>query len=71
MRATSLDVDARAVPVADVRDRDDARVVVDLALEALERDRPVRVGLDVDDARAAQLLRVPDLADRRELPVGQ
>ncbi len=33
-----LHVDARAVPVADVRDRDDRRVVVDLALEALERE---------------------------------
>ena len=46
-------VDHRAVPVADVRDRDDQRVVVDRAREALDRNRSVGPGGDVDDARTA------------------
>ena len=37
----------------------------------LDRERPVRRFRDVDDSRAARLLRMPDLTDRRELPVGQ
>ena len=51
----------RAVAVADGRDRDDRGALVDRALDVLRRD-------DVH-LRTAQLLRVPDLADRRELVV--
>src|ERR687888_152904 len=65
------DVEPRAVAVADMGDRDEQRVVVDRALEVLERDRAVAGLRDVDDARAPRLLRVPDLADGRELPVGE
>ena len=64
-----LDVVAAAVAEADVRDRDERRLLVDRLLEALERDRPVRLGGHVLDPHAAPLLRVPDLADRRELEV--
>ena len=52
-----------------MRDRDDERVVVDRTLEVLEWDRAVVCCEDVRDACTARLLRVPDLADRRELPV--
>src|SRR4249919_2842818 len=64
-----LDVLAAAVAEAHVRDRDERRLLVDRLLEALERDRPVRLGGNVLDAHAAPLLRVPDLADRGELEV--
>ena len=64
-------VDHRPVAVADVSDRDEQRVVVDRALEVLERDRAVVRSRNVLDTRTARLLRVPDLADGRELPVGE
>ena len=63
-----LDVEPRPVAVADGGDRDDSRLFVDRLLEALDRD-PRAVRVHVHDLRAAQLLRVPDLADRRELEV--
>ena len=61
------DVVAVARAVGDGRAADERRPLVDRLREALERDRAVRLGLDVDDLRAAQLLRVRDLADGREL----
>ena len=61
------DVVAVAGAVGDGRAADERRPLVDRLGEALRRDRPVRLGPDVDDLGAAQLLRVRDLADRREL----
>ena len=56
-----LDREPRAVPVADRRHGNDRGALVDRLVHLLGRD-------DVH-LRAAQLLRVPDLADRRELVV--
>ena len=64
-------VDHRAVSVTHVRDRDEERVLVDRGIEVLERKRSICRFLDVRHARAACFLRMPDLADRRKLPVGQ
>ena len=64
-------VDHRPVAVTDVRDRDEQRVVIDRALEMLDRNRSVGRCLDVDDTRAARFLGVPDLPDRRKFPVGE
>ena len=64
-------VDDRAVSITDVGYRDEQRVVVDSAFEVLVGDRPVVCGGNVNHAGAARFLRVPDLADRRELPVCQ
>jgi len=63
-----LDRQPRPVAVANRRDRDDRGLLVDRLVKALERDLHA-VRRDVDDSRTAQLLRVPDLADRRELEV--
>ena len=52
-----------------MRDGDQRRALVDRGLEALERDRPVRLGGHVDYADAAALLGVRDLTDRRKLEV--
>ena len=49
------------------RAADERGPLVDLGGEALERDAPVVLGADVDDLGAAELLRVRDLPDRREL----
>ena len=59
-------VEPRAVAIADVRHRHERRPLVDDPLELLEVERRAHV----DDLRAAPLLRVPDLPDRRELVVG-
>ena len=66
-----FDVELGAVAIADVRDRDELRLLVDDASEALRSDLPRLVLTHVRDACSARLLRVPDLADRRELPVGE
>src|SRR4029453_11091705 len=65
----AFDVQAAAVPEADVRRGYERRSLVDRVGEALQRDRPVALGGNVDDPDAASLLRVPDLADRRKLEV--
>ena len=66
----ALEVDAGAVAVADLRDRDERRALVDRGVERLER-HDGRVALrHVADREAAVLLRVPDLPDGRELEVG-
>ena len=64
-----LDVEPAAVPKTDVGHGDERGLLVDGGLEALERDRPVRLGRHVLDAHPASLLCVPDLADRRKLEV--
>ena len=49
------------------RAADERRPLVDRVGEAIERDPPVCVRQDMDNLRAAQLLRVCDLTDGREL----
>ena len=66
----ALDVEARAVAVADRGDRDERRLLVDRGVERLERDLGA-LRRDVDHLCAARFLCVPDLADRRELEVGK
>ena len=64
--------DVEAVPGA-VRDRgaaDERRALVDRLGEALERDAAVVVRTHVHDLGAAELLRMGDLADGRELELG-
>ena len=61
------DVVAVARAVGERRAADERRPLVDRLREALRGDRAVRARLDVDDLGAAQLLRVRDLADGREL----
>ena len=61
------DVVAVAGAVRDGRAADERRPLVDRLGEALGRDRAVGLGRDVDDLGAAQLLRMRDLADGREL----
>ncbi len=61
------DVEPIARAVRDRRAADERRSLVDRLREALERDSTLRVGAHVDDLRSAQLLRVRDLTDRREL----
>ena len=46
---------------------DERRPFVDCICEALERNAPVRLGPDVNDLGAAELLRMRDLADGGEL----
>ena len=62
------------VPVAGAvgerRAADERRSLVDRLGKPLRRDRAVAVGPDVHDLRSAQLLRMGDLADRRELVLG-
>ena len=58
---------AVAGAVRDRRAADEGRALVDRLGEALGRDRPVGVGTNVHHLRAAELLRVGDLADGREL----
>ena len=53
----------------DRRAADERRPLVDRLGEAIERDAAVCLGPDVDDLRAAQLLRVCDLPDGRKLVV--
>ena len=67
--ADARDVEPPAVAEAHVRDGDQGGALVDRRLEALERDRAVRLRRDVHHADAASLLGVGDLADRRELEV--
>ena len=70
-RVRELGDRGHVVPVAraegDGRAADERGPLVDLLGKPLERDAPVASGTDVDDLGAAQLLRVRDLPDRREL----
>ena len=61
------DVVAVARAVRERRAADERRALVDSRGKLLRRDRPVLPRPYVDDLRTAQLLRVGDLADRREL----
>ena len=63
-----LDVEPRAVAITDGGDRHDGGLLVDRLVEPLDGDLR-SVGVHVHDLGAAQLLRVPDLADGRELEV--
>ena len=63
------DVVAVTSPIGDRRAADERRALVDRLGELLRRDRAVGLGAHVDDFGSAQLLRVGDLADRRELVV--
>ncbi len=53
--------------VGERRAADERRPLVDRLGEPLRRDLPVRAGVHVDDLRSAELLRMRDLADGREL----
>ncbi len=66
----ALEVDAGAVAVAHLRDRDERRALVDRGVEGLERYDGGIALRHVPDREAAVFLRVPDLADGRELEVG-
>jgi hypothetical protein len=61
------DVEPVARAVRDGRAADERRALVDRLREALERDAAVGLGPHVHDLGAAELLRVRNLADRREL----
>ena len=61
------DVVAVAGAIRDGRAADERRALVDRLGEALGRDRAVGVGTHVHHLGAAELLRVSDLTDRREL----
>ena len=61
------DVEPGARAVGDGRAADERRSLVDRFREPLDRNPPVGLGKDVDDLGAAELLRVRDLADGREL----
>src|SRR6185369_11877715 len=58
------DIQLHAIAKADVRDGDDARLLVDELLEVLKRDVALRVFGNVHDARPTRGLRVPDLTAR-------
>ena len=67
--AAAIAGDVVAVPgaVPDRRATDKRRPLVDHLRKPVGADRPVRPGLDVHDLGTAQLLRVRDLPDSREL----
>ena len=66
----AADVVAVARAVREGRAADERRPLVDGLGEALGRDRAVGIRPDVDHLRPAELLCMGDLADRRELVLG-
>jgi hypothetical protein len=65
----SGDIQACAVPEADLGHRNELRFLINQLLEILERDIPVGAAGNVDYARATQFLCVPDLRMGGELEV--